>query len=369
MKTSRNCRPIYPIVLFFLIIGGSGLKLIAQPALGTSSFPTASTILIAGTGTCTGGKHGESAGFRFSIYSAANCALNNATGTGSDGHINLFSTPATTGIWLEGRIASNNGSEFQLDNFVFSVLTAPFIGKTFTMTGYRDGIAVPGATAISPVIYGLGLLNPVIFNVSSNSKFDNIDEFRLTPSGSDAQGTVNIQSITISPAMSTLPVNFLDIKAVALNENIKVNFSTSEESEILNYDIQVSTNGTDFATQKIISANNTTLNFYEVFIPSQPRSIWIRVVANETNGTINYSRIVHVKPPSDLDQALTIYPNPVKQTLFVDARDNQVFSISNLQGIEILKGKITNGKITVGSLKRGVYILRINQQTVKLIKD
>ncbi|MEM8639509.1 MAG: Calx-beta domain-containing protein [Cyanobacteria bacterium P01_G01_bin.54] len=108
---------------------------------------------------------------------------------------------SSTSTWQEARIASDDGSEFQLDNFNFNALTSSFSGDTFTITGYRDNAVVAGATSTRTVDAGTGIGVTYLVDVASDTDFDNIDEIRITVSGSQG-GTFRLDDITISTAVS-----------------------------------------------------------------------------------------------------------------------------------------------------------------------
>lgn len=356
-------------VFTFIFIAGVVSVTGAQPSLGTTSFTTGSTVTMAVSAPCTAGQSGTSAGYLFTVFSGTNCALNNATGSGSDGHINLISTPLTTGIWQEGRIASGNGSEFQLDDFVFSVLTAPFVGKTLTVTGYLNGSAVPGAVAVSPVISATGLTNTVTVNVTANIFFDNIDEFRLTPSGSDAQGTVSIQSITISAPNTTLPLTFISVNAFPFDKGIKVEFSSADETNIHSYEVQFSSDGMNYQLQQSIPANNGAVNKYQAFIPGYAGKIWVRIVSIEVSGGKEMSNIVIVQGEAVNDEVLSIFPNPAKDIVYVNGAQPPSYSIINLQGTVLQKGTMLNKQVDLRSLTPGIYLLKAGNQVIRFYKN
>jgi hypothetical protein len=348
---------------FFLLAGTT----VAQPVLGTTSFSTASNVSLVPSGSCAGGRSATSSGFTFFIFSLANCAINNAFNVDSDGHINLISTPLGTGIWQEGRVSSSDGSKFRLNNFVFSVLTAPFIGKTITVTGYRNGALVPGASFVTSPIASIGIINAVTVDVSGNIQFGNIDEFRLVPSGSNAQGTFSIQGITVSAAVSTLPVTFQEIIGYYSQNNVNIEFTTSEESNIREYEIQESADGLHFVTHHTVPAKNTGLNNYETIIAGRTGNIWIRVKSNEIDGTSKHSKVVFVTNASTKN--ISVYPNPAHATIFVNGAGHTAYMIRDLQGRILLKGKLNGNKISIQDLKPGIYSLSINDRSFKIIKQ
>ena len=67
-------------------------------------------------------------------------------------------------------------------------------------------------------------------------------------------------------------------------------------------------------------------------------------------------------------QKISIYPNPVKNTLNIAGLNNFYYKIQNLTGQSVLSG-YSKGQIDIEMLKTGVYILEINNQKIKFIKE
>lgn len=59
----------------------------------------------------------------------------------------------------------------------------------------------------------------------------------------------------------------------------------------------------------------------------------------------------------------SIYPNPVKETLNIQGKslENADYQIHHLTGTLVMKGKVSNGKINVNSLTKGIYIISVTQ--------
>jgi hypothetical protein len=74
------------------------------------------------------------------------------------------------------------------------------------------------------------------------------------------------------------------------------------------------------------------------------------------------------------DSLITPYPNPANSVLYLKGVSaNSMFSISDINGKMIMKGQITDNKIDISSLEKGLYTLRITlngiSKTVKFIKQ
>lgn len=365
-----NLKPSFiASAVLLLTFAASGTS--AQPALGTTSFEntTGSVIQLQPVGVCTQGRSATSAGFTFYLRSAVNCAINNPTaGSTSDGHINLITTPATTGIWQEGRIASSDGSAFKLNTITLSALTIPFIGKTLTFTGYRENAPVSGATLLSSAITATGLDNQLTVDFTSNTNFDSIDEVRIIPSGTDAQGTLSIHSINISEADEPLPLFFTSVEAVESETGVLVRFKTVSESQMEDYEIQLSEDGTYFRTvDRLDAKNGATQQYTSSVVTNKTGNLWIRIKANQLGDAVNYSRIAMVnrKPTKDI----VIYPNSAQDVVNILNATSPNYRIFDATGKIVQTGKLVNQQINISSLPAGLLFVQIDGESHKIVKQ
>ena len=64
---------------------------------------------------------------------------------------------------------------------------------------------------------------------------------------------------------------------------------------------------------------------------------------------------------------IRIYPNPVQETLFIESAAETTYKIYDLDGRCLMSGE---GKaVSVSSLMKGTYLLQINNNTFKFIKQ
>jgi len=380
METQYNsiCKRM---ALFFLIIVGmiASTSIYAQPALGTTSFATASTLSLSTSAPCSGGRSAVNSGYQFTLFSAANCAMSNvAAGGTSDGHITMITTPTVTGIWQEGRIASSDGSEFKLNNFIFAALTTPFLGKTISVTGYRNGLPVAGATATSALINATGVGNTFTLDVSSNNNFENIDEFRLVPSApGDAQGTLAILSITIAAA--PLPIELISFKGKRItDETIVLDWQTASETNNKGFEIQQSTDAKDFVTAAYVEGkgNSSRLSSYELKL-SNSEPVHYRLKQVDFDGKVSYSQIIYLQSVSS---EIKISPNPIKDKIVLtgDAKCDYHLYLSDILGNTIVSysGNLSQLEnllnASIAGLSAGIYLLKAENgdewQVLRVIK-
>ncbi len=68
-----------------------------------------------------------------------------------------------------------------------------------------------------------------------------------------------------------------------------------------------------------------------------------------------------------------MYPNPLESNLTIEIEgvENQNYSIVNNVGQIVAKGQISNSKqvVDVSHLNPGIYLLKLDDSFVKLIKD
>lgn len=161
----------------------------------------------------------------------------------------------------------------------------------------------------------------------------------------------------------------------AYSDTVKINYQTKGNTAKGGIDY-IGTNGTLIfkpgQTSKIISVS--IIGDTEV----EPDETFYVILSNPVNAAIgtdtavgkirNDDTALILKNESEHDAAIqstriptqfSIYPNPVKDVLYVQANSNSTFYLSNAQGKTILKKKIRNfGDIDCSSLPEGIYFLK-----------
>ncbi|WMN12616.1 Calx-beta domain-containing protein [Marivirga salinae] len=196
-------------IILLTIISVSGL--VAQPSTGVSTFDGA-FLQLAGFGPSP--RTGSLDGWTFTSVGAGS----GFTSRNGSGQISMsMQTPTYFSI------GSDDGSEFQFDNINIEF----FLGTTtYTITGYRDGAPVSGAVFSEAVVNA----QAKTIDVSSDTDFENIDEFRFTFSTSPSSSSITIEDITISAAAAanTPPTATSFTAANGPYENLTYTFSTSD---------------------------------------------------------------------------------------------------------------------------------------------
>ncbi|WP_067487315.1 DUF4347 domain-containing protein, partial [Dickeya sp. CSL RW240] len=167
-------------------------NLLVSPTLGTNSFSQFS-----GTNTFINTQPGiqsyddSTNGFTYFAYSTSNVTIQSVSLSGNQ----VLNTTVTSGGNLNYvGMKSTDGSEFKLSNLDLKVTGVYFPNNAFTLTGYKDGVAVAGAT------YSVTLTTT--FNTLTLSPdFQNIDEVRVTNSIT-GNGLVVWDNIITAPAVT-----------------------------------------------------------------------------------------------------------------------------------------------------------------------
>ncbi|WP_262690046.1 DUF4347 domain-containing protein, partial [Kordiimonas aestuarii] len=111
-----------------------------------------------------------------------------------------FHTPSTTLSYVS--IRSNDGAEFQLDQFEFGA-TLSITSTTFTFTGYRNGSSVSGASVTYDTTNNTtGDAQDGNGTVSFGSDWENIDEIRITAADSSYIDVVAVDDIVVSASVA-----------------------------------------------------------------------------------------------------------------------------------------------------------------------
>jgi hypothetical protein len=146
-----------------------------------------------------------------------------------------------------------------------------------------------------------------------------------------------------------LPATLNQFSAIKNNNAITVKWTTIEEKNTAYFEIEKSTNCTNFvAINKTNAASNSSLPQQYSFIDATVNVlvnpiVYYRLKITDLNGRYTFSKIISIKN-GDKAGSLIVYPNPVKQNLNVQAKSNiteqATAQITDLVGRVVLEQKI-----------------------------
>lgn len=186
---------------------------------------------------------------------------------------------------------------------------------------------------------------------------------------------------------NTLPVKLLSFNAEKDNNDVLINWQTSDEYNMKEYVIQKATNSNFFKTIGIISAfsgsKNEKYTFKDVNAFTKSPTVQYRLKQINKDGEIKYSKIILIK--DFLLENIFVFPNPynneLKLQINVTNAEMATVNIYDIRGLLVASEKpaFLNGMantISVPSatiLKRGVYFLKLlidsKQFICKIVKE
>lgn len=117
-----------------------------------------------------------------------------------------------------------------------------------------------------------------------------------------------------------LPVAWLSMEAIATGSQVNVDWSTASESQSLHFEVEMSTNGTDWATQGTVAAagNSIDIRNYHLNITGVSAGVkYFRIKQVDLNGMFEYSDIFSANVQAVVVE-VNAYPNPTSGVLNVN---------------------------------------------------
>lgn len=191
---------------------------------------------------------------------------------------------------------------------------------------------------------------------------------------------------SLSSSGVPLPVTLVRFDAACNNNAVLNSWVTAEEQNMRSFEVQRSTQHSDWKTIGIVQAtgNSSTPQEYS-FTDPDPASVvtLYRIAIQDVDGKIAYSDIRKVQCGSRLNE-VSIWPNPVQDDLNIamdvaeDASLNMRVFDSKGALVRELKNKLVKGanqmQVGMNGLASGIYQLVLQwgnglQQTVKIVKQ
>lgn len=267
-----------------------------------------------------------------------------------------------------------------------TTLVADGFAKDLMITKY-----IEGTTSSSTDIYNnaLEITNLTGHNVDLGNYYLNI-LYKGSTSFSDAyelEGTLaNGQSVVIIHPKSNF-TGFSPVQARFVTNSTPLTFTGSQYIELsygTKYLKTVSTNNYEMAYTtvdavgyKVGSDTFGNMSLYRNHNVSDPNinftlSEWTQYPSNYVEGLGSFLSSVEAERPK---YDVSIYPNPVENTLYVEGKDLnkipnvQIFDITGKIILDIKNPFINNNEIDVRTLSKGLYFIKINDKSLKFLKN
>ncbi len=218
-----------------------------------------------------------------------------------------------------------------------------------------------------------------------------VNEGNIGTTGTPSNGTVksnpvsNFSPFTLgsSTASNPLPISLLAFTAQLKNSNVALAWQTSTEVNASHFNIQHSTNGNSFTTLgKVNTQGGGNYSYTDDVSGSNASIVYYRLQMVDQDGDYTYSKTIAVLLKARNAQ-LSIFPNPVKETLYVQLSAAKTEQVS-IQIVD-MKGRIVQQqemKVSLGNsslsfdaskLAKGTYVLQVKGndllQQKKFIKN
>jgi Secretion system C-terminal sorting domain len=195
--------------------------------------------------------------------------------------------------------------------------------------------------------------------------------------GTPQVGGVNLTSINC-------PTILLPVKLSSFNANINdcaidIDWTSTNESDLADYEIQSSNDGTKYqtiATVVATGANASQKYSYQQKNPQQGK-LFYRLKMIDIDGHFSYSKIIAMNLDCNKSHAF-VYPNPVQDVLNINITSSQDYATSarlfDNSGKMVYSGGMISGTNTINMVPfaKGVYVLKListtNTQYIKIIK-
>jgi Secretion system C-terminal sorting domain len=370
---TKNMKQIFTSFLFILATS----TLFAQVTWNFTTLTPSSGTPAANIATISGVSQGNNNGTTsiLSSTSASNTytgfsAGNNAAAASFTGALNTATSTYFQVTFTPSPGYSVNITNIQLGNR--STATGP---QLLSIRSDVDAFATDAGTVAPANNSSWALLTPTVFTpiIGAPSAAVVVRIYASAGTGVPAVNTANwrIDDLVFT-LIGILPVKLESFQATIKQNNVLLNWKVAQEYGITNYEIEKSSNGTDFSKIGAVAAQSqTNYNFTE--FNAGLGNFYYRLKIKEQDGSFNYSPVVKAKLNGKGLNMNTIYPSPAKEELKISiantAKENAVLTIVDFNGKLVysnnlsLENGILEQKVNLSNLKSGMYIVKVSTAT------
>ncbi|HVX51345.1 MAG TPA: kelch repeat-containing protein, partial [Chitinophagaceae bacterium] len=166
-----------------------------------------------------------------------------------------------------------------------------------------------------------------------------------------------------TPAGSTLPVSIINFTAKKQGAGVVLSWQTTYEQNTASFIIERSTDGnlfTNIGNVKAAGNSAVVLSYSYMDLPGKwpANKLYYRIKETDVNGRVTNTNIAMVSVSNQIKA--TIYPNPVKNVLYLQGENIKTVIIIDNTGREVFKQNVTGTTqvINLSSFAAGKYTLR-----------
>jgi len=261
-----------------------------------------------------------------------------------------FSYSAPAGTLYRIRVIRPNVVSGGADILAITSQGAPIIGGT---PNWRQLPAGSGTICLQ--------LNDADLHPGQNLRY----EFTFYVTSGSARVTFDNFSLN-SIAAAPLPVTFMGIVATQQDNGVSVRWDVSDETDVLQYRLERSTDGASFATVSTVPAQHKAV-YGTVDLSAKAPVAYYRIKSVDIDGHFKYSTIIKLVNGNSYVNTIRVYPSPARNQVTVQHSqlgDHACISIVTVDG-KLLKrvtpaAGASNTPVDISSLSPGMYVLRLD---------
>lgn len=191
-----------------------------------------------------------------------------------------------------------------------------------------------------------------------------------TATTSDVDGSNQAATTEINVTATVLPVILADFNVSASSCNGVLNWKTSTEDKVKNFEIQYSSNGTSYTTVGTVDAKNSANGSTYKYVNAQGTGRgYYRLKIVDIDGQVTYSKVVSVDTRCNGVKSVSLYPNPLtasqQLTVIVSGYEGSIRGeLVSMAGQTIRSYSLKNGTNTlpVDKLAQATYMFRVSDE-------
>ncbi|MBL3656619.1 T9SS type A sorting domain-containing protein [Fulvivirga sediminis] len=294
----------------------------------------------------------------------------------------------TDTLWVEGNLTVTGGATLTIEDTGLLIVEGDLDTGGGTLTVNRGRVIVKSNLSSSG---GSGIENPDggsnAFYVFGSTSRNGGAEFNGSRNAADGYFLTEEDLYNNDPSLynfvttGTLPVEFLYVNAVSVNNIVKISWATGSELNNDFFTIERSIDGLTFQEIGTVDgAGNSAETIEYLFEDYSPNNgvNYYRVKQTDFDGKYDYSVLVHIFNEQVRSLEVTAYPNPVTDQLNVRVdgfgSEEVMIQLTDSRGMNVFSqtydANFDNvAKINVSGLTKGIYIVTLKSALYTLTKS